>query len=314
MSLRAISVSPRERELRTSAWRLAPLAYNARVHDDEPGRPEAWIDALADLRARRVPCVLVVVAGVEGSAPREPGARMVVAEGALAFGTIGGGQLERLARERSAELLARGERCAETVPYTLSERAGQCCGGRVTLFYEAFPWRRPTLAIFGAGHVGQAIGGLAEYLGCDVVLIDPRNEEELQPRLPAVRPYRVLFVDSPEVELDGLPADALVLVMTHSHALDQELVARALRRGTFPYLGLIGSGRKWARFRQRLEQRGFDERSLARVRCPIGLTKHSKEPRAIAISVAAELLDVLAQAETSRRNPSASSGGNIPAS
>jgi xanthine dehydrogenase accessory factor len=130
-------------------------------------------------------------------------------------------------------------------PTPLSERAGQCCGGRVTLFYEAFPWRRRQLAIFGAGHVGQAIGGLAPYLDHDVVLIDSREESELQPPLPADRPYRVLFVDSPEVELDHLPADTSVLVMTHSHALDQDLVARALTRGGFPYLGLIGSDRKW---------------------------------------------------------------------
>ncbi len=258
------------------------------------GRPEDWIDALADLRARRVPCALIVVAGVEGSAPRESGARMIVAEGRLQFGTVGGGQLELLAIEHASALLQRGGERSEVVAYPLSEKAGQCCGGRVTLFYEAFPWRQRTLAIFGAGHVGQALGGLAEYLGCDVVLIDPRDEAELRPRLPATRPYRVLFVDAPEAELDSLPADALVLVMTHSHALDQDLVARALTRGVFPYIGLIGSERKWARFRQRLAQRGFTEAQLDSVRCPIGVTKNSKEPRAIAISVAAELLEVLA--------------------
>lgn len=175
-------------------------------------------------------------------------------------------------------------------PTPLSERAGQCCGGRVTLFYEAFPWRRRQLAIFGAGHVGQAIGGLAPYLDHDVVLIDSREESELQPPLPAERPYRVLFVGSPEVELDHLPADTSVLVMTHSHALDQDLVARALTRGGFPYLGLIGSDRKWSRFRTRLLQRGFTEEQLATVRCPIGVTKGSKEPRAIALSVALELV------------------------
>lgn len=257
--------------------------------EDDAPRPADWIDALADLRARRVPCALVVVAGVAGSAPREAGARMIVADGRLAFGTIGGGNLERLAIEHAAALLARGEARSESVDYPLSERAGQCCGGRVTLFYEAFPWRRRTLAIFGAGHVGQALAGLAEYLACDVVLIDPRSEQELQPPLPSRRPYRVRFVDAPEAELDELPADALVLVMTHSHALDQELVARALRRGSFPYVGLIGSERKWERFRQRLAQRGFTQEELSRVRCPIGVTKHSKEPRAIALSVAVEL-------------------------
>ena len=62
---------------------------------------------------------------------------------------------------------------------------------------------------------------------------------------------------------------------------------------------LIGSARKWDRFRKRLAQRGFTEQEIAKVRCPIGVSKHSKEPAAIAISVAAELLEVL-QGETAR--------------
>jgi len=274
------------------------------AHTGDPRRPEDWpgdwpkdwIDALAALRARGAPCVLVVVAEAIGSAPREAGARMIVADGRLAYGTIGGGNLERLAIEHAGALIDAGVARSESVVYPLSEKAGQCCGGRVTLFYEAFPWRRRTLAIFGAGHVGQAIGGLAEYIGCDVVLIDSRSPEELQPQLPTRRPYRVSFVDAPEVELDHLRPDSLVLIMTHSHALDQDLVARALTRGTFPYLGLIGSERKWARFQQRLTQRGFSATQLATVRCPIGVTKHSKEPRAIALSVATELMSILTTA------------------
>ena len=260
-----------------------------------------WIEVLAELRGRGVGCVQVVVTGATGSVPREVGARMVVAEGRLVWGTIGGGNLERLAIERSMELVGQvgGVRgAAETVVYPLSEKAGQCCGGRVTLFYEPFDWRRRRLVVFGAGHVGQAIGGLADYLGVDVVLVDPRSEGELQPSLPAERGYEVDFVDAPEEEIDRIDGDSLVLVMTHSHALDQEVLARALKRnqngGGFPYLGLIGSERKWARFKQRLGQRGFGPEELARVRCPIGVTKGSKEPRHIALSVAAELLGFLA--------------------
>ena len=97
-------------------------------------------------------------------------------------------------------------------------------------------------------------------------------------------------MDAPEAEIDELPDDALVLVMTHDHALDLEIVARAVKR-EFAYLGLIGSERKWERFQKRLLQRGFSAAELARVRCPIGTSKHSKEPTAIAISVAAELLE-----------------------
>ena len=75
---------------------------------------------------------------------------------------------------------------------------------------------------------------------------------------------------APEAELDELAPDALVVVMTHDHALDYELVERALRRGTFPWLGLIGSQRKRERFEKRLLQRGFAPHTLARLRCQIG--------------------------------------------
>ena len=283
-------------------------------------RPQDWIEKLSELHATGRPCALVVVVGVRGSGPREAGARMIVALGdtterasasgtpagahrrassrssapkpELVYGTVGGGNLELLAIEHCGELLKLGSPVSETVAYPLSEKVGQCCGGEVTLFFETFPWTRRRIAIFGAGHVAQAIGGLASYLSADVVLIDPREEREIRPALPLERAYELVCVDDPEQELDELPDDALVLIMTHSHALDLEIVARAIRHG-FPYIGLIGSERKWQRFVKRLEQRGFTEPEIARVRCPIGVSKHSKEPTAIAISVAAELIDVM---------------------
>jgi len=255
---------------------------------------QGWIDALGELRAREEACVLVVVTDVKGSAPREPGARMIVAAGDLVHGTIGGGNLERLAIERATALLADPEARSTSVDYPLAERAGQCCGGSVTLFFEPYRWRRPTVAIFGAGHVGQALAGLAPWLRARVVLVDSRDERDIRPHLPRERPYELVCTSAPEDELDELPAEALVVILTHSHALDLELVARALARGGFPYLGLIGSERKWQRFRKRLAQRGFTDEQLARVRCPIGVTRTSKDPAAIALSTATELVAYLA--------------------
>ena len=83
--------------------------------------------------------------------------------------------------------------------------------------------------------------------------------------------------------------------MTHSHALDLEILTKAIARGTFPYVGLIGSDRKWVRFRKRLEQRGFSAEQIASVTCPIGLGRPTKEPTAIAVAVAAQLLEVLGE-------------------
>jgi len=253
---------------------------------------QEWLEALARFRDEGRSCCQVVVTGVKGSAPREVGARMIMADGKLAWGTIGGGQLEHLAIQRACELLEAGGAATVTETVPLSEKAGQCCGGEVSLFLESFSWTRRRLVIFGCGHVAQAIAGLADYMGLDVQLIDSRSAEDVEPPLPEPRPYEVLFIDAPEEEVDSIPADSLLLVMTHSHSIDQDVIARALRRGTFPYIGLIGSDRKWIRFKQRLEQRGATAEQLASVTCPIGLSKGSKEPRKIALSVAAEIVEV----------------------
>lgn len=258
-------------------------------------RPRDWIEALSRLRDARTPCALVVVTALAGSGPREPGARMVVAGGRPVHGTIGGGKLEHLACEQAMKQLAQGSALG-SIEVPLSDAAGQCCGGKVTLHIETFAWRRPRIVVFGAGHVAQALAGLAPWLGAQLVLVDPRREDELVPPPPKERPWELLLVDAPEAEVDSLPADTLVLVMTHSHALDLDILARALPRG-FAYLGLIGSERKWTKFRARLAARGATPEQLARVRCPIGVSKRSKEPAAIALSVAAELSERLAEAE-----------------
>jgi xanthine dehydrogenase accessory factor len=95
----------------------------------------------------------------------------------------------------------------------------------------------------------------------------------------------------------GLAPGSRVLIMSFSHAQDLDIVAACLRRQRerhdLPYIGLIGSQTKWATFRHRLEERGFADPELAQVTCPIGLPGIvGKEPEIIAVSVAAQLLQL----------------------
>jgi xanthine dehydrogenase accessory factor len=142
--------------------------------------------------------------------------------------------------------------------------------------------------LFGAGHVGRALAAMLGQLPCRLVWIDERKDafpESVAPNTTALR------TDNPAVEIARAPTGAYVLVMTHSHARDQEIVEAALRRGDFAYLGLIGSATKRARFVARLRVAGIPEASLARLVCPIGAEGiPGKEPGVIALAAAAEIM------------------------
>ncbi len=83
----------------------------------------------------RGPTALVTILATEGSAPRGPGARMVVTETGLA-GSIGGGRLEHQAMAQARAILALRPGSWRVQDYALGPLLGQCCGGRVRLLVE----------------------------------------------------------------------------------------------------------------------------------------------------------------------------------
>jgi len=269
----------------------------------------SWIDALAKLSAAGRPAVLVTLLSEEGSTPREAGTKMVVTEEAL-VGSVGGGHLELIAEQEARALLAaaREDRLSPgpvVREFALGPSLGQCCGGRVTLLFEPVLPARWTVAIFGAGHVGKALVKLLQDLPCAVRWVDSR-EEEFPAELPAG--VRKVLTDAPAEEVARLPAGADVLVMTHSHALDFEIVEAVLRRGDQHYLGLIGSATKRARFEQRFLARGAQKELLSKLTCPVGLPGvGGKLPAEIAIAVAAQLLELRTAAR-----PATASGDERP--
>jgi xanthine dehydrogenase accessory factor len=89
--------------------------------------------------------------------------------------------------------------------------------------------------------------------------------------------------------------------MTHSHALDLELVAALLKRGDFAYCGMIGSATKRRTFEKGLGKLGVSPATIGRLTCPIGIPGiKGKEPGTIAVAVAAQLLELHARAATPR--------------
>ena len=144
--------------------------------------------------------------------------------------------------------------------------------------------------IYGAGHVGKALIQVLSGLPCRIRWIDSRAEQ-----FPATVPANVEIIisETPELEADDAPSGSYILVMSHSHPLDQAICERYLRRGGYRYLGLIGSASKKRKFEQRLRRIGISAEQWATLTCPIGIPGiDGKHPAEIAIAVAAELLQV----------------------
>ena len=282
---------------------------------------------------------LVTIAQVEGSAPRERDAFMVVRPSGAFRGTIGGGALEFEAIAQAREALTRMAP-AHRRSRSLGPDLGQCCGGRVAIRIECFDgaslpqivlwaqaerdpdlrllWREDAqgailrrvaehpadlapgeeeesysppatpVMLFGAGHVGRALVLALAPQPFAVRWVDPRPDWFPQ-RAPA-NAQPVASAD-PVKELDAASPGAFVVAMTHSHPLDFDIVARALQLGHFPYVGLIGSATKRARFERRLGDLGVAAEAISGLVCPIGTPRvRDKSPAVIAATVAAELL------------------------
>ena len=258
-----------------------------------------WTRAIEQLRASRQPGVLVTVASVRGHAPREAGAKMVVAADRT-WCSVGGGNLEAVAVERARAMLDSPASEPELLTLALSDKAPyqhgvQCCGGEVTLLLEPLAVA-PVVAVFGVGHVGLELARILARRDLDLYLVDSRPEQLAESRLAvladAVATVHVHNVPLlPELVLGELPAGAHVLIMTHDHAEDAALCDAALRTPGLGSIGLIGSSSKWARFRRKLADEGHTPEAIARITTPIGLPGLTgKDPSTIAIGVAAALV------------------------
>ena len=154
-----------------------------------------------------------------------------------------------------------------------------------------------SLWIWGAGHVGRALVGVLAPLPDFAITWVDTAAERFPPTLPD-GVTRLIAVSPPDLVAHA-PADAEHLILTYSHAIDLELCHRLLGHG-FRTAGLIGSATKWARFRSRLRALGHADAAIARIACPIGNPALGKHPQAIAVGVAAALLEPEGAAQAAR--------------
>lgn len=267
----------------------------------EPTSAPTFYEQLVALERAGTAFVLVTLVEALGSTPQDTGAKMLVtAAGGLA-GTVGGGRVEARALQLAQELLAETgptRNRPRFVQWTLKGDVGMTCGGAVKLYFEPHPAGRAawTIAVFGAGHVAQALIPVLLPLPCALWCFDSRAE--WLGRLPRASNLQTRQLETLSPAIDTLPADAFVLCMTQGHQTDRPILHRALTTRNFPFLGVIGSDAKAAILRRELIAEGVAPDRAAQFHCPVGLDFGTNHPHEIALSIAAQLLAVRDAART----------------
>ncbi len=264
-----------------------------------------WLQALNNACNRNIDCVVVSIVEVDGSTPRDVGARMVVTEHD-ASDTIGGGALELEAIAAARSILAENS----NVPLIrhnkliLGSALSQCCGGSVKLQYELHPKKAFELIVFGAGHVAQALAKIVHQLDCHATFYDTR--QSWLDQLPSSETAQGVLLgelmgNNPFELVEQCADQASYLVMTHSHELDYDLVEAILSKPEVPFCGLIASKSKAAKFRSKLRKQQFTGDELGKLITPIGQAYATGNlPMEIAVAVSAELLALNAAHQLNR--------------
>ena len=146
------------------------------------------------------------------------------------------------------------------------------------------------LHVFGAGHVGAALVGLAAQVGFEVRVYDDRPELARGASLPAAASVACGPFDELAAAAQIGPRDSVV-VLTHGHAHDEAVLLAVLTRDAQPaYVGCIGSRRKAALTRERLAAAGVPRERADAVHLPIGEAIGAVTPSEIAVSIVAQLV------------------------
>ncbi len=272
-----------------------------------------------------------LVVGARGSTPQPAGAMMLVAQSGETVGTIGGGCVEaELARRATAMMLAGTTGVHDfTLDHDYGWDDGLICGGALRVAIGTLPEQAdlemierclreraptrlqvytqvdegparfdlhiplsPRLLIAGAGHIGQAVARHGLRLDFETTLFDDRADllERFAPE-GCLNAAGDIAETLTAAEVDP---ETYCVIVTRGHRHDAQALAAVIDRGA-RYVGMIGSKRKALLVRRELRERGVSDESLDSVHAPIGLDIGSVTAEEIAISIAAELVQMREQ-------------------
>jgi xanthine dehydrogenase accessory factor len=244
---------------------------------------------MTTLLQSETPFVTVTLVDVRGSAPQIIGAKAIVTAAGIESGTIGGGKIEATAIRHAQQLLQTGEGTScDFQTWNLQSDIGMTCGGEVKLFFEVHGKVDWSIAVFGAGHVVQALVPMLLQLHCRVTCIDPR--EEWLAKIADHPKLTKRCVAEPKELVAGQNANAFFVLISKGHATDLPVLAEILSTRQAPYVGVIGSAQKASVLRRELKRRDVAQEKIESFLCPIGIPLGNNTPAEIAISVIAQLI------------------------
>jgi xanthine dehydrogenase accessory factor len=152
----------------------------------------------------------------------------------------------------------------------------------------------PTVRVIAAGatHIAQVLADLAQRIGYDVAIVDPRAAFASQERFGGMP----TLTNWPDESLAALRLDerTAVVALTHAAHLDDEAISAALHSNCL-YIGALGSNKTHAKRLERLRAAGFSDTDLRRIHAPVGLAIGAKGPAEIAVSILAEIVQTARQ-------------------
>lgn len=245
---------------------------------------DEFLNACTRLREDKKSFVIATLIDKKNSVPQDIGSKLIITDSGLYFGTIGGGAVEKNCIEKAKELLSDKTQKSFYEKFSLNKDFKMTCGGSATILFEKVEslstWQ---IAIFGAGHVSQALCRTLLNLDCAITCIDTRKE--WLDKLPDNSKLEKVLVSEYTDYLDKLSMESFVVIMTSGHKYDYPILKEVLKK-EYPYIGVIGSKSKRARFDMDLKKENIQKEFF----CPIGEKFGSNNPYEIAISISTQLI------------------------
>lgn len=252
---------------------------------------DRFLEKTSDLLGQGASFAVATVVRASAPTSAKPGDKAIIQSDGKLWGWIGGGCAQPVVIKEALKALADGSprlvrispsaNAPEegTVDYTMTCHSG----GALDIYIEpVLP--KPRIVILGRSPVAQTLAQISTTIGYAVTVVSPEVDQGSgKAELVEARDYSL-----EQVKLDGLTS---VVVSTQGEG-DEEALEEAVRTGA-SYIAFVASRTKAQKVLDYLKARGIPAEKLNRVRAPAGLNIHARSPEEIAVSILAEIIQIL---------------------